>query len=464
VVKSILFWCILLIWTARVVAQAGGSNGQIQYNCAGTLCERSGSSAAGSPLGLPSSVSLSGTNPTLVLNSPSPTNRALLFQTDTNNSWLIYVNSEPQSGGNAGSNFIINRYSDGGAYLDSPLTINRASGQITANDSLTVFGSATANHVRGLQGATDWLSSYGQAIANVPGAFESSIGTVGLVGASRNSDNTGNPAAAVGTMGLAFNYSRTGSAGWGFYGECRRSAGTDTCWASELDATEGDPAARPPLPYGSSAPSTVALLLASGGGCGTSLTCYTPSGNLTAHSAGAALQIAQNNADFLRGIVFVRTALHGSDGSDSGGTSIAIEAARGQLFQWDRPGGGGIDGNGGVFQFGSIATSASTGTSRQGKLLWSDTGLVLQDGASATHVTISNDAGITVNNGAVSAPFLHTKPMTISSLNAVDPTPSDGDRAFVIDASTCNFNTAVGVGGGSLKCPVVRSGSSWVAG
>ncbi|HEX4741963.1 MAG TPA: hypothetical protein VH353_11585, partial [Caulobacteraceae bacterium] len=41
--------------------------------------------------------------------------------------------------------------------------------------------------------------------------------------------------------------------------------------------------------------------------------------------------------------------------------------------------------------------------------------------------------------------------------------PAAGQRAFVSDATGCIFGSAVG-GGGSTYCPVIRIGSSWVAG
>ena len=45
--------------------------------------------------------------------------------------WTVCKDSSPESTGNAGSNFAIARYSDAGAFIDSPFTINRAGGYIT---------------------------------------------------------------------------------------------------------------------------------------------------------------------------------------------------------------------------------------------------------------------------------------------------------------------------------------------
>jgi hypothetical protein len=65
--------------------------------------------------------------------------------------------------------------------------------------------------------------------------------------------------------------------------------------------------------------------------------------------------------------------------------------------------------------------------------------------------------------GSVSAStFLHIAPTTVSGLSAADPSPSLGDRAFVRDATACDFGSIVS-GGGTAKCPVYYDGA-WKAG
>jgi len=47
--------------------------------------------------------------------------------------WVIHLgDTTAESGANAGSNFAIYGYTDAGAYLNTPLTINRATGRVTA--------------------------------------------------------------------------------------------------------------------------------------------------------------------------------------------------------------------------------------------------------------------------------------------------------------------------------------------
>jgi hypothetical protein len=55
--------------------------------------------------------------------------------------WQIGLgDSAAESTGNAGSNFVINRFSDAGVYLGSPISINRASGVVTISPSLRQQG------------------------------------------------------------------------------------------------------------------------------------------------------------------------------------------------------------------------------------------------------------------------------------------------------------------------------------
>jgi hypothetical protein len=53
---------------------------------------------------------------------------------------VIPGSSAAESGGNAGSNFAINRYSDAGAFIDTALMINRATALVTLSDGLTLNG------------------------------------------------------------------------------------------------------------------------------------------------------------------------------------------------------------------------------------------------------------------------------------------------------------------------------------
>lgn len=89
-----------------------------------------------------------------------------------------------------------------------------------------------------------------------------------------------------------------------------------------------------------------------------------------------------------------------------------------------------------------------------------------------TGVSITGNAG-TVTNGVVTTGS-YSNPSWITSLNANKvaytaytvatlPTGTQGQRAFVTDATAPVFLTTV-VGGGAVVCPVFFDGTNWVAG
>lgn len=63
--------------------------------------------------------------------------------------WVIASENTAESGSNAGSNFIINRYTDAGAYNGTPVLINRSTG-LTTLESLAVSGNALVTGSGGL--------------------------------------------------------------------------------------------------------------------------------------------------------------------------------------------------------------------------------------------------------------------------------------------------------------------------
>jgi hypothetical protein len=78
------------------------------------------------------------------------------FQRATLGRWNFGMSAEAETGANAGSNFFINRFSDTGAYIGTPISITRATG------ALNLFGDARTH---GLRGATDNTYSLGTAAA-----------------------------------------------------------------------------------------------------------------------------------------------------------------------------------------------------------------------------------------------------------------------------------------------------------
>jgi hypothetical protein len=77
-------------------------------------------------------------------------NRILSFRTDDVQRWALRVDGM-ESGSNSGADFQLRRYNDAGAYIDSPIAINRANGNITTAQNIN---GATPTELGYLSGAT----------------------------------------------------------------------------------------------------------------------------------------------------------------------------------------------------------------------------------------------------------------------------------------------------------------------
>lgn len=114
------------------------------------------------------------------INGAAGTNRRLFFQTGGSNVWALYADSSAQSGSNAGSLLEIGRYSDAGAYLDSPVTINRATGMVTFADGLT--GTLTGNASTASKLATGHTIGFSSGdVTGTTSAFDGSANLTGQV-------------------------------------------------------------------------------------------------------------------------------------------------------------------------------------------------------------------------------------------------------------------------------------------
>jgi hypothetical protein len=84
-------------------------------------------------------------SPTLALNKTASGQASQIFGLlNGTPRWLMRPGDESaESGSNAGSNFVLYRYNDAGAVIDSPLNISRANGQANFGQALTVAGAAT---------------------------------------------------------------------------------------------------------------------------------------------------------------------------------------------------------------------------------------------------------------------------------------------------------------------------------
>lgn len=70
--------------------------------------------------------------------------RFYTFQTSGVLRWADGADNSTESGANAGSNFVLNRYTDAGTFIDTPFSLNRSTGLLTVADGIAISGAATA--------------------------------------------------------------------------------------------------------------------------------------------------------------------------------------------------------------------------------------------------------------------------------------------------------------------------------
>lgn len=102
------------------------------------------------------------------INGATSTFRGVNFQTGGTARWGMGADSTAESGGNTGSNFYINQQNDAGFTLGTALAINRASGNVSITNNLSVSGTlgvtgAISGPGTGLTGTAASLSIGGNA-------------------------------------------------------------------------------------------------------------------------------------------------------------------------------------------------------------------------------------------------------------------------------------------------------------
>ena len=81
--------------------------------------------------------------------------RILSFRTDDVQRWALRVDGV-ESGSNSGADFQLRRYNDAGTFIDHPISINRANGNITTSQNLN---GATATEMGYLSGVTSAIQT-----------------------------------------------------------------------------------------------------------------------------------------------------------------------------------------------------------------------------------------------------------------------------------------------------------------
>lgn len=81
---------------------------------------------------------------------PTSTSAEVTFQTAGSSRWDFGKSGGAESGSNVGSDFVVNRYNDAGSFVDTPFSINRASGQVSLQ--APVLGTPTSGTMTNVTG------------------------------------------------------------------------------------------------------------------------------------------------------------------------------------------------------------------------------------------------------------------------------------------------------------------------
>jgi hypothetical protein len=280
-------------------------------------------------------------------------------------------------------------------------------GSTTANTgTFTTLGASTAatgNHFwAGVYPFTDWLGIWAYGDSGCPMMGLHNSGGAGVSGASRADLGTSSSSAPIGVLGFGF-ASGTGTKAaypaWGGYFEARQFPNsTGFAHGVEMDITNLSGTTVAITPYNFfTAGGTNALWLGSGGGISSSFKAYNPATGLddlsTPVAASTCIGILSNGAQYSRGITFQASALSGTTGVDTDTTTaVAISVARNQQFEFQDQSG----------REAALFGSSVTSTGAAQKLLFSNSGPVIQNGAGTTLFTFGVSAasvnGITANS------------------------------------------------------------------
>jgi hypothetical protein len=127
----------------------------------------------------------------LNINGAAGTTRVLEYTTAGSARWAVYVNGTAESGGNAGSDYQIQRYTDAGAAIDTPLSIIRSSGIVSMPKGATLGAPATApTAVAGTNDTTVATCAFvntkaGNYLPLVGGVLSGQLNLDGAVGSTR---------------------------------------------------------------------------------------------------------------------------------------------------------------------------------------------------------------------------------------------------------------------------------------
>lgn len=133
---------------------------------------------------------------TITMNGAAGTNRGLVLETSGQNRWVLLANAAAEAAGNAGSDLQLNTYDNTGAYIGTPLTIERKTGYVAVNGNGATLsgasGAASQSAAIRLNKGGSGYSSIVQGMTNGVVRWQVSLGDNAAESSNAGSDFTVN--------------------------------------------------------------------------------------------------------------------------------------------------------------------------------------------------------------------------------------------------------------------------------
>ena len=123
---------------------------------------------------------------TSIVNGAAASLRGVSLRTAASVRWLLAANTTAEGGSNAGSNFVLNRYSDAGSLLGAAITVTRSTGAVALEAGLTVAGVTSFTSDAAFGSALAPTSTLSVGYRGVPQNAQNSNYTLALADAGRH--------------------------------------------------------------------------------------------------------------------------------------------------------------------------------------------------------------------------------------------------------------------------------------
>jgi len=130
----------------------------------------------------------SATSPSIYLNGAAGNDRLIWWETAASSRWVMYCDSTAESGSNAGSDLVIQNYSDSGVYIASPFVITRSSSAVSIGGASLPPSAFPGNTIWGVQNGSsasagqvgEVISSYGSGVNAAASGSSGNVTSISL--------------------------------------------------------------------------------------------------------------------------------------------------------------------------------------------------------------------------------------------------------------------------------------------